>query len=107
MSQPCSSRNTALLGALLFGALVAPIAPVAFAQAPVATAATRAETPYLSQADAAARSARVSNVAYTLDFALTGEPTFKATSKIDFDLKDNASPLTIDLDKAKVGTVIV
>jgi len=107
MSQPCSSRNTALLGALLFGALVAPIAPMAFAQAPVATAAARAETPYLSQADAAARSARVSNVAYALDFALTGEPTFKATSKIDFDLKDNASPLTIDLDKAKVGTVIV
>ena len=40
----------------------------------------RAENPYLSQADAAARSARVSNVAYVLDFTLTGQETFSNTT---------------------------
>ena len=97
------SRSTALLGALLCTALVMPVA------AQVATTATdaRAETPYLSQEDAAARSARVSNVSYALDFALTGEPTFNATSRIDFDLTDANAPLTVDLDKAKISALTV
>ena len=77
------------------------------AQAPVASAAARAETPYLSQEDAAARSARVSNVAYTLDYTLTGEPTFTSTSVIAFDLKDTQSPLTVDLDKATISALTV
>jgi aminopeptidase N len=77
------------------------------AQAQPAPATARADTPYLSQEDAAARSARVSDVAYVLDFTLTGGKTFAATSRMDFDLKDNAAPLTVDLDKAKVLGVTV
>ncbi len=67
----------------------------------------RAENPYLSQADAAARSARVSNVAYVLDFTLTGGETFSNTTTVAFDLKDNAQPLTLDLDKATVKRLVV
>lgn len=67
----------------------------------------RAENPYLSQADAAARSARVSNVAYVLDFTLTGKETFSNTTTVSFDLKDNAQPLTLDLDKATVKRLVV
>ena len=72
------------------------------AQASSSAAPVRAENPYLSQADAAARSARVSKVSYVLDFRLTGEPTFKATTRIDFTLADKLAPLTVDLDKARI-----
>ena len=89
----------AILAALLGSAFTAQ------AQAPAAAA--RAETPYLSEGDAAARSARVSDVAYQLDFTLTGGKTFSATSRIDFDLEDTAAPLTVDLDKATVLGVTV
>jgi len=47
-----------------------------------ATAAPRAENAFLSQADAAARAARVSNVDYVLDFALTGKESFNATTTL-------------------------
>jgi len=67
----------------------------------------RAENPYLSQADAAARSARVSNVAYVLDFTLTGQETFSNTTTVSFDLKDKAQPLTLDLDKANIKRLVV
>ncbi|TFW31882.1 aminopeptidase N [Massilia horti] len=67
----------------------------------------RAENPFLSQADAAARSARVSNVDYTLDFTLTGKESFSATTTLTFDLADTASPLTVDLDKATVKSLLV
>jgi aminopeptidase N len=75
----------------------------ALAQAPAA----RAANTYLTQAEAAARSARVSNVDYVLDFALTGKESFSGTSAISFDLSDNAAPLTIDLDKATVSALAV
>jgi aminopeptidase N len=72
-----------------------------------AAATQRAENPYLSQTDAAARSARVSNVAYVLDFTLTGKETFSNTTTVSFDLKDNAQPLTLDLDKATIKRLVV
>jgi aminopeptidase N len=75
--------------------------------APAALAAPRADNAYLSQEDAAARSARVSKVAYTLEFQLTGEPTFSATTVVDFDLSDASEALTLDLDKAKIGKLVV
>ena len=62
---------------------------------------------YLTQQQAAMRSDRVSNVAYILTFDLTGEETFSATSTIIFDLSDNSSPLTIDLDDAEISELIV
>jgi aminopeptidase N len=49
----------------------------------------------------------VSNVAYKLDFQLTGEPSFGATSTLDFDLGDANSDLTVDLDKSKIGKLVV
>ncbi|MDN4056124.1 aminopeptidase N [Massilia sp. YIM B02763] len=85
------------------------LASVSIAHA--ATAATvnaaRAENAFLSQSEAAARSARVSNVDYKLDFTLTGKETFSGTTTLAFDLKDTASPLTVDLDKATIKSLSV
>ena len=72
-----------------------------------AAPAVRAENAFLSQLDAAARSARVSNVDYALDFTLTGKETFAGTTTLTFDLKDNASALTVDLDQATVKSLTV
>nr|WP_198115636.1 aminopeptidase N [Massilia rhizosphaerae] len=87
---------------------------LAFAATPLVHAATapaapaaRADNAYLSQADAAARSARVSNVDYQLDFTLTGRETFSGTTTLTFDLKDVNSPLTVDLDKATIKALTV
>jgi aminopeptidase N len=75
----------------------------AFAAAPP----PRAANTYITQAEAAARSARVANVDYVLDFALTGKETFSGTSAISFDLSDLSAPLTIDLDKATISALVV
>ena len=72
-----------------------------------ATALPRAENAYLSQTDAAARAARIANVAYDLAFELTGKETFSATSRISFDLKDTQEPLTIDLNKGTITALTV
>ena len=83
---------------------------LACAAAPIVHAAAtpaRAENAFLSQADAAARSARVSNVDYLLDFTLTGKETFSGTTTLSFDLKDASSPLTVDLDKATIKSLTV
>jgi aminopeptidase N len=72
-----------------------------------AAPAARAENAFLSQADAAARAARVSNVDYQLDFTLTGKETFSGTTTLTFDLKDADSPLTVDLDKATIKSLSV
>ncbi|HWW70581.1 MAG TPA: aminopeptidase N, partial [Duganella sp.] len=69
--------------------------------------AARAENAYLSQGDAAARSARVGNVDYTLEFALTGGESFSGTTTLAFDLSDASQPLTIDLDKATIASLTV
>ena len=79
-----------------------PAAPAGTAAAPA-----RAENAFLSQADAAARSARIANVDYILDFTLTGKETFNATTTLQFDLLDASTPLTIDLDKATIATLTV
>ena len=77
------------------------------AAASAAAAPARAENAYLSQEDAAARSARVSNVDYVLDFTLTGKESFAGTTTATFDLKDTDAALTLDLDKATVKSVTV
>jgi aminopeptidase N len=69
--------------------------------------AARAENAFLSQEDASARAARVSNVDYVLDFTLTGKESFSGTTTLSFDLKDAGSPLTIDLDKATIKSLSV
>jgi len=75
--------------------------------AQAAPAPVRAENAYLSQADAMARSARVSNVDYVLDFTLTGKESFAGTTTVSFDLKDTDTALTIDLDKATIKSMSV
>jgi len=75
--------------------------------AEAAAGAARAENQYLSQADAAARSARVANVAYVLDFTLTGKESFAATTTVQFDLKDKDAALTLDLNKATIRKLTV
>ncbi|NYE64120.1 aminopeptidase N [Duganella sp. 1224] len=87
--------------------LIAAAVALAVGGACAADAAPRAENAYLSQADAAARSARVSNVDYTLAFTLTGKESFSGTTTLSFDLKDAAQPLTIDLDKATIASLTV
>ncbi len=87
----------AIASAFVFGA----------AAASAAAAPARAENAYLSQEDAAARSARVSNVDYVLDFTLTGKESFAGTTTATFDLKDTDAALTLDLDKATVKSVTV
>jgi aminopeptidase N len=82
-------------------------APATHAANPAAASAPRAENAFLSQLDAAARSARVSNVDYILDFTLTGKENFGGATTLSFDLNDASSPLTIDLDKATVKSVTV
>jgi aminopeptidase N len=83
-------------------------APATHAASPAAAAsAPRAENAFLSQLDAAARSARVSNVDYVLDFTLTGKESFSGATNLSFDLNDASSPLTIDLDKATLKSVTV
>ncbi len=82
-------------------------AAVALTVGAVHAEAPRAENAYLSQQDAAARAARVSNVDYTLDFALTGKESFSGSTTVSFDLSDASQALTIDLDKASITSLTV
>jgi aminopeptidase N len=94
---------------LLSKAIALAISSALLAAAPAANAASqpRAEKQWLSQTDAEARSQRVSNVAYLLDFTLTGKETFANTTTLNFDLSDPSTPLTIDLNKATIKTLTV
>ena len=67
----------------------------------------RAENQYLSQEQAFKRSDRVSNINYKLNFSLTGEESFSASSTINFDLADNNNPLTVDLSEAKIANLVI
>lgn len=78
------------------------ILTLAMLATPFAGAAERAATPFLLQADAAARAARISNVDYVLSFVLTGQERFSGSSTLTFDLKDTAQALTIDLSRARI-----
>jgi len=101
-------QGTALNIFALRAIALAVASAVVFSAAHAAPATpARADNAFLSQQDAAARSARVSNVEYALEFALTGNPSFSGVTSASFDLADNAAPLTIDLDKATVKSVTV
>jgi aminopeptidase N len=67
----------------------------------------RAENQYLSQEQAFKRSARVSKVNYKLNFNLTGEDNFLASSTINFDLTNNNKPLTVDLSDAEINSLVI
>jgi aminopeptidase N len=80
---------------------------IGLACAGAAAAGERANTPALSQQDAAERAARVANVDYVLDFALSGKEAFSGTSTIAFDLKDAGQALTVDLNEATITALTV
>ena len=67
----------------------------------------RVQASYLTQQQAALRAERVSNVDYVLEFNLGTEESFSAVSRVDFDLNDVSSPLTLDLDQAKITKLVV
>jgi aminopeptidase N len=92
---------------VLSSAIAAAVAALVANSAIAANLPARAENTYLTQAEAAARSARVANVDYVLDFALTGKESFSGTTRISFDLADLSAPLTIDLDKATISALVV
>ncbi|MFA9215628.1 MAG: aminopeptidase N [Sphingomonadaceae bacterium] len=106
MSFTVYTPRSALAVALsaLLAAAASHAAPPAATPAP---APVRAENAWLSQADANARSARVANVAYTLDFTLSGKESFAATTTLTFDLSDPSQPLTLDLDQASISSLSV
>ena len=79
----------------------------ASAQSASSAPAAREANAYLTREAAAARAARLSNLAYTLDMQLSGEPTFAASVRVAFDLADASTPLTLDLDKATIGKLVV
>ena len=92
----------------LFAALSLALVPAAIsAQSTLAAPGAREANAYLTREAAAARAARLSNLAYALDIKLSGEPTFAATVRVAFDLADASAPLTLDLDKATIGKLVV
>ena len=99
---------SALMACQATAAAASASASTSAASAPTSTApSVRADNAYLSQTDAAARSARVSNVDYVLEFVLTGKERFAGRSTLSFDLADASQPLTIDLDKADISSLSV
>ncbi len=74
---------------------------------PFAVAAPRLENAWLTQAEAAARAARVSDIDYAHAIDITGKERFSVASTIAFDLKDASEALTIDLDKAAISSLAV
>ncbi len=60
---------------------------------------------YISEQQAMARSARVSNVSYELDFTLDGSERFANRTLVRFSLSDNQQPLTLDLSKAQITSL--
>ena len=96
-----STPRKALAVALSAAMLATGAAHAASAPAP------RADNAWLTQTDAAARSARVANVEYTLAFTLTGKESFSGTTTLAFDLSDASEPLTVDLDQASIASLSI
>ncbi|KFZ37377.1 aminopeptidase N [Shewanella mangrovi] len=67
----------------------------------------RTDNPYLTEQQAMARSARVSDVSYKLRFNLDGSEKFSGVTDLSFQLQDTNSPLTIDLNKATITRLVI
>ncbi len=70
-----------------------------------AEAPQRKAAAYLSETEAMRRSARVSDVAYTLNFKLSNEEVFQGSTTIDLNLLDNSADLTVDLNSATINSL--
>ena len=62
---------------------------------------------YISQYQAALRSQVISDIHYDLDFQLTGDAEFSATSKVTFQLSEVPKQLSLDLNKAQIKRFII
>lgn len=62
----------------------------------------RDASPYISQYQASLRSQVISDVRYELDFQLTGETEFSASTKVTFRLSEVPKQLSLDLSKAQI-----
>ncbi|WP_345845485.1 aminopeptidase N [Shewanella algae] len=69
------------------------------------SAGVRDGSGYISEQQAMARSTRVSNVSYELDFTLDGSERFANRTLVRFSLSDNQQPLTLDLSKAQITSL--
>jgi aminopeptidase N len=94
-----------LLKASLFTLACAALVSCAGGTGPVAP--VDGNNHYLTQQQAAARSARVSDVSYQLSFELTGEAEFSAVSKVNFRLSDTGKPLRLDLNQASIKRLLI
>ena len=99
--------NSALMASAIAASALAAVPVTSWAQAAAATAQPRAQTAFLTEQAAAERAARVSRVAYLLDFTLSGETRFSGATTIEFDLSGTQAPLTVDLDKATIDSLVV
>ncbi|MFQ6372743.1 aminopeptidase N [Shewanella sp. YIC-542] len=64
--------------------------------------APRDDSPYLTQAQAQARAARVSDVRYQMNMQLDGSERFSNQTTISFQLTDTERPLTLDISQAHI-----
>ncbi|MFB2799856.1 aminopeptidase N [Shewanella seohaensis] len=67
----------------------------------------RDASPYISQYQASLRSQVISNVHYDLDFQLTGDTEFSATTKVNFNLSEVPKQLSLDLNKAQIKRFLI
>lgn len=67
----------------------------------------REHSAHLTQADAMARSQRVSAVAYDLSFKLSSKERFSGTTELSFELSDTRHGLTIDLNQAVIEQLTI
>lgn len=67
----------------------------------------RDASPYISQYQANLRSEVISDVSYELDFQLTGETEFTASTKVNFRLSEVPKELSLDLNKAQIKRFMI
>lgn len=67
----------------------------------------RDASPYISQYQASLRSQVISDVHYALDFQLTGEAEFTASTKVTFNLSEVPKQLSLDLNKAQIKRFVI
>ena len=63
--------------------------------------------PYISQQAASQRAAIVSNVRYAIELTLTKQQSFSGVTKVSFELSDNDTPLSLDLNQAQIQHFVI
>ncbi|GGI77603.1 aminopeptidase N [Shewanella gelidii] len=66
---------------------------------------SRDDSQYITQQQAHHRASRVSNVQYFIQLTADGSEHFRSKNKIEFDLADTQSPLSIDIHQAQIDSL--